>query len=224
VRSSVFHAGLQPSQRYPTAVARQKPHDRGDHAARSRAATDRAAGQGRTRDTRHAYEADQKEAAGRSAIPKKEGLLLLQRYLCAGTAVLRVSSRDRISCPGATKPSGRFASGKPHGKFNAVDLVEDGGVRFVTPRFLRPRSPAKSGVRPWRRRKLVRKIFALPPSVALHDSDEWCGLLRATNQECRYHRWQKAVCEPNAPRRSSPFRIASDSRHAICPSLPLKAW
>jgi hypothetical protein len=40
--------------------------------------------------------------------------------------------------------------------------------RFVTPRFLRP---AKSGVRPWRRRKRVRKIFALPPSVALHDSD-----------------------------------------------------
>jgi hypothetical protein len=51
---------------------------------------------------------------------------------------------------------------------------------------------------------------------------QWCGLLRATNHECRYHRWQKAVCEPNAPRRSSPFRIASDSRHAICPSLPLR--
>jgi hypothetical protein len=65
-------------------------------------------------------------------------------------------------------PSGRFDSGKPHGKFTAVNLVEDGGVRFVTPRFLRP---AKSGVRPWRRRKLVRKIFVLPPSVALHDSD-----------------------------------------------------
>ena len=32
-----------------------------------------------------------------------EGLLLLRRYLCAGTAVLRVSSRGRISCPGATK-------------------------------------------------------------------------------------------------------------------------
>jgi hypothetical protein len=64
-------------------------------------------------------------------------------------------------------PSGRFDSGKPHGKFTAVNLVEDGGVRFVTPRFLRP---AKSGGR-WRRRKLVRKIFVLPPSVALHDSD-----------------------------------------------------
>jgi hypothetical protein len=31
------------------------------------------------------------------------GLLLLRRYLCAGTAVLRVSFRGRISCAGTTK-------------------------------------------------------------------------------------------------------------------------
>jgi hypothetical protein len=86
-------------------------------------------------------------------------------------------------------PSGRFDSGKPHGKFNAVDLVEDGGVRFVTPRFLRPPSPAKSGVRPWRRRKLVRKIFVLPPSVALHDSD--------AAKVLRYEAFQRSKVDPD---------------------------
>jgi hypothetical protein len=35
--------------------------------------------------------------------PQRGGLLLLRRYLCAGTAVLRVSSRGRISCAGTTK-------------------------------------------------------------------------------------------------------------------------
>jgi hypothetical protein len=83
-------------------------------------------------------------------------------------------------------PSGRFDSGKPHGKFTAVNLVEDGGVRFVTPRFLRP---AKSGVRPWRRRKLVRKIFVLPPSVALHDSD--------AAKVLRYEAFQKSKVDPD---------------------------
>jgi hypothetical protein len=83
-------------------------------------------------------------------------------------------------------PSGRFDSGKPHGKFTAVNLVEDGGVRFVTPRFLRP---AKSGVRPWRRRKLVRKIFALPPSVALHDSD--------AAKVLRYEAFQRSKVDPD---------------------------
>jgi hypothetical protein len=34
---------------------------------------------------------------------------------------------------------------------------------------------------------------------------QWWRLLRATKQECRYHRWQKAICEPNAPHGPSPF-------------------
>jgi hypothetical protein len=80
-------------------------------------------------------------------------------------------------------PSGRFDSGKPHGKFTAVNLVEDGGVRFATPRFLRP---AKSG---GRRRKLVRKIFALPPSVALHDSD--------AAKVLRYEAFQRSKVDPD---------------------------
>jgi hypothetical protein len=103
--------------------------------------------------------------------------LLFFHYFDGYLGYLSRSAREmglhgaRETCMKRSCPSGRFDSGKPHGKFNAVDLVEDGGVRFVTPRFLRPPSPAKSGVRPWRRWKLVRKIFALPPSVALHDSD-----------------------------------------------------
>jgi hypothetical protein len=70
-------------------------------------------------------------------------------------------------------PSGRFDSGKPHGKFTAVNLVEDGGVRFVTPRFL----------------KLVRKIFVLPPSVALHDSD--------AAKVLRYEAFQRSKVDPD---------------------------
>jgi hypothetical protein len=34
---------------------------------------------------------------------QKGGTSALRRYLCAGTAILRVSSRSRISCVGATK-------------------------------------------------------------------------------------------------------------------------
>ena len=79
------------------------PDDRGD-AARSRAATDRAAGRGHPAlDTLHAHAADLEDMPLADRRSQKRGLLLLRRYLYVGTAVLRVSSRGRISCPGATK-------------------------------------------------------------------------------------------------------------------------
>jgi hypothetical protein len=79
------------------------PNDRGD-AARSRAATDRAAGRGRPAlDTLHAHAADLEDMPLADRRSQKRGLLLLRRHLGAGAAVLRLSSRGRISRAVATK-------------------------------------------------------------------------------------------------------------------------
>jgi hypothetical protein len=78
------------------------PDDRGD-AARSRAATDRAAGRGRPAlDTLHAHAADLEDMPLANRRSQKRGLLLLRRHLGAGAAVLRLSSRGCI-CAAATK-------------------------------------------------------------------------------------------------------------------------
>jgi hypothetical protein len=56
---------------------------------------------------------------------QKGGLLLLRRYLCAGTAVLRVSSRGRISSAGTTKVT----------QANAQDRARPAARRGRTSRF-----------------------------------------------------------------------------------------
>jgi hypothetical protein len=78
------------------------PDDRGD-AARSRAATDRAAGRSRPAvDTPHAHAADLEDMPLADRRSQKRGLLLLRRHLGAGAAVLQLSSRGCI-CAAATK-------------------------------------------------------------------------------------------------------------------------